>query len=520
MDRARVEERSVLSPPASAPQQPGDLDAREGQEACARSATRNRLSRHRSRRLLPRAHPAVVVLAACCAALLHQDMHTGLSGDVYFHLAAGRWMLAHHSVIRRDMFSYTVRGRPWIADEWGYEVALAWLVRALGPVSFWLVSAGSCSVALLLSAASWRRIGATGLWIAALACVATSGLLVGLAPRPQDPSYALFAGELLLLRCARRDRRWLLALPPLLLVWANIHGSFLLGLAVLLLEILWSCLATSHAVRQVAPALPTRAVVASTAGSALATFVNPHGPALLGYALHVASSGRIAALVEEWQPPDFHTPLLLLLVAGPVAWLLVTLGRSRAALHLGDVTLAVLLLLATLQAVRFLPYFVLAWCAAASRWSPRRPEGISSSRLSLPLAACLAAGLVIGGHIPPGAPLRGGAAVDMPVGPASFLLHRRGRVFTTYWWGDYLVDLGVPVFVDGRTDLYAGTGVLATYLAVADLTVDPDTVLARYRVRWVLWDEHSALSTFLAEDPRWRAVLRSGDAVVFEHLAR
>ncbi|MHB1784252.1 MAG: hypothetical protein ACYCTE_16495 [Acidimicrobiales bacterium] len=447
-------------------------------------------------------------------------MRTGLSGDVYVHLAAGRWMLAHHSVIRRDVFSYTVRGRPWIADEWGFEVALAWLVRTLGPVSFWIVSAGSCSVALLLAAASWRRIGATWLWTAALACVATAGLLVGLEPRPQDPSYALFAGELLLLRYARRDRRWLLSLPPLLLVWANLHGSFLLGLAVLLLEILWSCLAASHTVRQAPPALPARALVAATAGSALATFVNPHGPALLDYAVRVASSGRIATLVEEWQSPDFHTPLLLLLVAGPVAWLLVALGRSRAAFDLGDVTLAMLLLLATLQAVRFLPYFVLAWCAAASRWSPRRPEGITPSLLSLPLAACLAAGLALGGHTPPGAPLRGGAAVDMPVGPAAYLLHRRGRVFTTYWWGDYLVNLGVPVFVDGRTDLYAGTGVLAAYLAVADLTVDPDTILARYRVRWVLWNEHSALSTFLAEDPRWSVVLRSGDAVVFERLER
>ncbi len=39
----------------------------------------------------------------------------------------------------------------------------------------------------------------------------------------------------------------------------------------------------------------------------------------------------------------------------------------------------------------------------------------------------------------------------------NFLEHQTGRVFTTYWWGDYLIYRHIPVFVDGRTDLYFGT---------------------------------------------------------------
>ncbi len=201
-------------------------------------------------------------------------------------------MLDHHSVIRTDVFSYTVAGRHWLADEWGYEVALAWLVRTFGAGSFWLVSAGSCSAAVLLGAATWRRAGAAWLWTAALSALAAGGLVVGLAVRPQDPSYMFFAAELFLLSLARGRTRWLIALPPLLLVWANVHGSFLLGLGVLGLEVLWSVLPDFAGRLRVSRRLPTRPIAATAAVSFGATFVNPHGVALLGYALHVSSLDR------------------------------------------------------------------------------------------------------------------------------------------------------------------------------------------------------------------------------------
>ena len=46
--------------------------------------------------------------------------------------------------------------------------------------------------------------------------------------------------ELLLLTKARADPRWLLLLPLLCLLWVNTHGSILLGLFVLAVELGWS----------------------------------------------------------------------------------------------------------------------------------------------------------------------------------------------------------------------------------------------------------------------------------------
>lgn len=467
-----------------------------------------------------RFHPAIVVLVGACAALLHQIMHAGLSGDVYFHLAAGRWMLDHHSVIRRDVFSYTVSGRRWLADEWGYEVALAWLVRTFGAWTFWLVSAGSCAGAVLIGAATWRRSGAQWLWTAALGCLAAAGLVVGLAVRPQDPSYLFFAAELLLLSLARERTAWLFALPPLLLVWANVHGSFLLGLGVLALEILWSLLPDLRGRLRVSRPLPSRPVVVTTVVALGATVVNPHGVELLTYALHVGSSTELTSIIQEWQSPNFHGLLVLFLVVVPLFFLLGTLAFSDRRLALEDVVIALILLVASLHAVRFLPYLVLAWCAVLSRASPIKTESIRPSLLTLPLAVGLAAALLLGPHTAPGSPARGASQYDMPVSAAAFVRSHNGRVFSTYWWSDYLMYLGVPVFVDGRTDLYFGTGLLSTYVDVSTLNFEPDPVFKRWGVRWVLWNRDSTLSTYLSRDPRWKLAFSSGDAMVFEHIGR
>jgi hypothetical protein len=175
------------------------------------------------------------------------------------------------------------------------------------------------------------------------------------------------------------------------------------------------------------------------------------------------------------------------------------------------------MLLATLHAGRFMPYFVLAMCAVLSRWAPIRTETIKPTLLTLPASVLVCAALLVGPHTPAGAPQRGGS-MGTPVAATSFLKHQTGRVFTTYWWGDYMIYEGIPVFVDGRTDLYFGTGILETYVNVSSVVVDPDPVFKRWDVRWVLWNPGTALSVYLSADPHWKVAYHSGDELVFEHI--
>ena len=466
------------------------------------------------RRLLRPGHPAWIAVAGVAAVLVRLAMRSGVTNDAWWHWAAGQWMLTHHAVIRHDVFSYTVAGRPWVAEEWGFEVVLAWLVRAFGGVGFWLAAAGPTVAALLIGVARWRRQGSGMLRVAGLAVVAGCYLALGQSPRPQVASYACFSLLLLLLTLARRRAAWLVAVPPLLCVWANLHGSFLAGLAVLVLDAALSLRPGRRGRVEVGPGLPRRAAAVTVGASVLATLVNPHGPGLLSYAWHVSSAPQLAADITEWQSPNFHSLLLLVLVLGPVVLTMAWLALTDVVVDAFDLVLWGGLLLASLHSQRFLPYAGLAWCGLAARAWRGRPDHLRPTVLTWPLAAVAVAALVVGPHVAAGTPVRAGPGAE-PVAAVRWLEGHPGRVFSEYTWDDYLISQGLPVFVDGRTDLYFGTGVLGRYLAVAGVTTRPDPVLDQWHVSYVLWPTSTPLAVYLAHDPAWRVVFRSGPGVVF-----
>jgi hypothetical protein len=87
-------------------------------------------------------------------------------------------------------------------------------------------------------------------------------------------------------------------------------------------------------------------------------------------------------------------------------------------------------------------------------------------------------------------------------------------VFTEYTWGDYSIARHRATFADGRTDLFAGP-VLSEFFAVTELSTDPDPILARYLVDYVVWAPRTALAEYLGRDQRWLVVDHAGPALVF-----
>ena len=478
-------------------------------------------------------HPGWIVVAAACAIIVRQAVHSGLNTDAFWQLAAGNWMLAHHTVIRSDVFSYTIPGHPWVAEEWGFEVLLAWMVAHLGSVSYWILSGGVSAGALVVSAARWRRLGAGGLWMAGLSVLVAFALVLGVAPRPQDLSYLLFAVELLVLTLARQRRGWLLVLPPLMLVWANVHGSFLAGLAILGLEVVLSVLAARRqgqtddisfgrrasltplvTLRLRSPLRPRDALAVFAAGL-VAAMINPHGPGLLTYAFRVSTSSNLSTNIQEWLSPNFHDPIIFVAVAVPVLLALVVLATGRMQTDLFDLVVWLALVVATFHSIRFAPYMGLAFGGMAAGWGSSFRDLIPRTPLTLLIAPLLFVAFLTGPHPAAGTPQTTGS-LAAPTAAVKWLGDRPGRVFSTYVWNDYLISQGIPVFVDGRTDMYFGTGVLSTYAAVSSLQEAPDPVLSKWNVQWVLWPSRSPLSVYLSHDAQWHLVRQFGSQQVFE----
>jgi len=153
-----------------------------------------------------------------------------IQGDTWWHLAIGRDILATHSWPRVDVYSFTMRGAPWIAYEWLGEVlmALAWRAGGLRALML-LLMVLACVVALLLFYYSYLRCRKLTSAFAACAIVLPLASL-SLALRPQLFGYIFLLLTFICLESFRQGHpKALWALPPIFLLWVNTHGTFILG---------------------------------------------------------------------------------------------------------------------------------------------------------------------------------------------------------------------------------------------------------------------------------------------------
>ena len=445
--------------------------------------------------------------------------------DTYWHIAAGRWMLAHGAVLTHDPFSFTRRGAPWIAQEWGAELLIALVFRLAGWAGLVLLAA-ACFAGTLAYLLRFLLARMEPLHALVLAFLAGSMMFPSLLVRPHElvwPLTALWMGTLV--GAAERCRAppwWLLGV---MLLWANLHASFILGLL----------LAVPIALEAVLGARPAWKPAARRWGLFLAAAVgcalaNPQGLKLLIYPFRVLDMSALD-YIAEWRPPDLqHLQILSL-------WLALILGLAfigRIRLPLTRNVLVLGLLFMALQHVRnvallglLAPFLLAAPVAAVWRGREARgrdaagpdrclraltpPAPRAAALAAIALAAVIAAVAVrIERPHPP-------AAVAPRAALAALLARGAGgRILNDYSFGGYLIFRGVPVFVDGRADLY-GDAFLRRMVDALSLSPGGHlrALLRKYRISGILLRPDWPAVKLLNRMPAWRRVYATPVAVAY-----
>jgi hypothetical protein len=380
-------------------------------ERPAKSAALERPAVSRSRSPVGRGGPRwdavtvawfVAIVALAAVVCVFYSLH--LFADSFYDLYAGRYIV-HQGIPRTDVVTAASRGAPWIDQQWLAHVIYygAWAAGgypALAAISALLVTSGFAILALLML---WRGVPPTRMfaWTTAAIIVFLGNIVV----RAQSFAYPLFALTLWLIladgRAPRLRARTALVIP-VLVIWANTHGSVLIGVA----------LTAGYAVCRAGAALWRRdgwrgpvCYLALAAASAAGVACTPYGAGVLHYYRQIdAVTPALARYVTEWQRPNplylvsiaFFAVALATAIAVAVAW-----RRGARPDPLLAVTAVALLGLA-LTAIRNQTWFGFAGSLLAAetlaRSTGRVPSlGAGFSRVSaavLALAALAAFGLL------------------------------------------------------------------------------------------------------------------------------
>ncbi|MDR3762541.1 MAG: hypothetical protein P4M01_00445 [Acidobacteriota bacterium] len=410
----------------------------------------------------------LAVLFTVAAALESQRLTALFSADVWWHLRAGLWMLQHHAVIRFGEFTQSAQN-PWVASSWGYEVLLAILYRIAGLkavcVALMLLKTALAAITFWVAYAARRNF-----WTAVVLSLVAQYVLVELQPIPIVLSMLLFAVELYLLLSSRRggDVRFLYALPPLFLIWANLHPLFVYGLLLLVLFVAAQALEKLYPSAN--PAAGSHAqetflkLCAASGASLFATLLNP-------FSIHVYedlyatlfSRVQFNALADmaamEFRRPENFVLMLLVMAA----FLALGLRRSRDVFSLSALALFVMISFRIRRdawTVVLLSIAVLAECIFVSG---KQEEAEAPGRFSAPslagvcgLSVLLLAAAIF--HLPSNAVLTQRLATAFPVKACDYIRANAlpAPVFNSFSWGGfmewYLPEY--PVVIDGRLNLY------------------------------------------------------------------
>ena len=429
----------------------------------------------------------VLVLLFTGAAFYEALQMSALSDtDIWWHLRTGVWILQNHTVPHQGVFSQYA-SMPWIASSWGYDALLAGLYQLLGLRALSVVLMGfRVALAVLTFFLAGGRHG--NFWAAVLVSAVTQYVSLALQPPPIFFSVLFFGIELALLfeSCRSGSARPLFWLPPLFLLWANLHNEFVLGLGLLLLFLLATLIS---AALKILPAVRSTvsfgALAAVLVCSVLASLVTPYGIHLFSDLLKDAYSKAAFRYLPGMYPMGFRSPrdyVLALLVMS--AFLI--LGHKRS----WDLVKLSLMLTTTLIAFRMARD---GWCAVLCAVAIIGEELAAASSRSDALCGGSATDSVVGKSFSKRDTLLSAVLVGIvfvaaaihlpartndvmhrlegifPVQAADFIRanHLQHPLFNLEEWGGFLIWYlpEYPVSIDGRVDLY-GDELLTRYLNV------------------------------------------------------
>jgi hypothetical protein len=446
--------------------------------------------------------------------------------DTLWHIVVGRWIIAHDSIPDHGIFSGTMTNAPWVDQEWLGQIVMAWAYDHFGWTALVVGTALCEAVAisiLLRGLLSWLPP-----IYAMFATVLSAALWTPhILARPYILTIPILVVWVVGLVRARSENSvpslWLVLL---IVVWANLHGSFLFGIGIAGLLAAEAVLLATDQRARVDAARGWGCFGVLAIGAALITPLGFNG---LLFPFHLMNM-QAMAYIMEWQGINFSSGAIWEIPIG--LWLLIVLF---AALTFGwrlpptRVGMVVLLLAMALKHARYMEFLgvvssLLLAPSLALQFNRERAPLTKIDRLMDKLARpadwpwiVLSGGIMIafGSFMlrvenikPPAEKTPAAAIAEVESNDIN------GQVFNAYQFGGYLIFVGIPPFIDRRAELY-GDNFITRYVDAVLMKNDSlAQLLNDYDIEWTLFPPNSPVAIFMDHLSGWRRLYTDSAAVV------
>ena len=465
--------------------------------------------------------------------------------DFGWHLRTGLDVMRNGLLPAADPYSHTMPDWPWVEHAWLTDVLVAVMYSVFGALGvillFAFVTIGAWSLAAATASVNvafrWLAC-ALSLWVALPYLGARTQLITLLG-------LALLSWMLKRWKEKNDSVQWWI--PPLFLLWANLHGGFIAGLLLLTLVtattaiVRWltdrQLLFTAKFDEPLFSWTDVKRLAVLTAVSATVTLLNPYGWRLYAEIVDSLSNRFMIETLQEWQP---------LSMAG--------LAGRRYAIYLAGLTAAIALwyrrvepvrwvvgvvfLLFSFRHMRNIPFFLIVtvpFCAEllsegmARLWRLWPWADVTARRANFAAAAVVAGALAWLGPehmqriiLSGTRPAEYFKTTSYPIEAVEWIRANRNqigqRLYNDYAYGGFLLWWmpGTRIFIDGRMPAWQSgeRAILRDYMALT--AMDPDfSILRKYSVDWALVKKQTPLEEGLARDAAWSRIYDDEKAAIY-----
>jgi hypothetical protein len=465
--------------------------------------------------------------------------------DVGWHIRTGQYILDHKTVPHQDLYSFSKAGAPWYAWEWLADVLDGSLHRWGGLKA--IVLTYGALIALFCTTLLRRvvRTGATLFAVLIGSMLAVGAASVHFLARPHVFTLLFLSISMWLIETDRSKpspRLWLLV--PLSLLWTNVHGGFLVLVAVLGLAAVGAVIEAFLQRRDTGGGMnwqPGLRYGALAAACFAVSFINPYGWGLHQHVIAYLRSDWIKNAIQEFQSPTFRSENMLqfeaLMFMG-----LITAGAYLRRRRFTEALWIVFFAYLALSSARHVPIFATVTvpliAMEMTSWWDSLCAGAGKKSI-LGILNNMAQDIMAGFHRTTVWPVVFLLILALPatpiVWPMDFpdkifpvkmvhaheqeILH--ARLLTTDQWGDYLIYLHpeIKVFVDGRSDFY-GPEIGDQYIHLSSGTWDWQKIMTKYNFDLVLFPVDGPLPQLLKLQADWRVVDDDGKRILLARQFR